>query len=160
MPIPNLFTPGITTSTCCAGAIVSGMSHRHHAPDDATPKWTVTLWLSLNGLWVRVLSSQSLKRQMYMPIVSACAGDCGESSPEQMTFHGALPYLYLQCSAQVKGRCCWVDNVLTLTMNVDPTLLVPTLYSLSCDVTERPAVSSWQGCSQMWSGLITIKINN
>jgi len=51
------------------------------------------------------------------------------ASPEQITFHDALPYLYLQCSTQVKDRCGWVGNVLTLTLNIDPTLFAPTLYS-------------------------------
>jgi len=38
---------------------------------------------------------------------------------------------------------CWVGDALTPTPNVDPTPFVPTLHSLSYNVTERPACVSW-----------------
>jgi len=68
---------------------------------------------------------------MYVTMVSACAGDRGESSPEQMTFHGATPYLYLHCSAQVNGRCCWllVAGLATYRLRLR-TSIRPRLYPL------------------------------
>ena len=38
------------------------------------------------------------EKEMYMPMVSAWVGYCGEYSPEQMTGHTAPSHLYFQCS--------------------------------------------------------------
>jgi hypothetical protein len=52
----------------------------------------------------------ALENEMYMPMVSACVGNCGEASPEQLIGHAAPPYLYLQCSTQAQRWCSFVER--------------------------------------------------